>query len=686
MPKFSQHVLRSRRRNRPAPPSLLDVGETVHLSHAIGRLLLSLSPGQVERQVSDLIDLVRQEVDVSAPDTLLENDSCRLRLLRELADQLIHCEAQQTDLDQRLGWLGDILEFDDIDRALLGVFTRHTMFDSWRRLANLAPSNGTNFTAEALGVLSGVSTWEAGHHLIPESRLLQTGLVSDDRDGEYCVSALLKRLVRAPAESRDELERWLMPAIEETSLSWSDFEHLGTLRDLAGKILAAGEPVSILLYGEPGTGKSEFARALAQHNGCGSIFAGLADANGYEPERSERLAHLLMLRTLCKKRNDRFIVVDEADDVLAQGQDRRGSKQWINRLIEDPQVPTIWILNDQASLGDAALRRMTLAIGFERPPLNVRLRIAGRAANANNVALTDAELQSLAALPANPAIVSTGLRAAKLVGGGADVAGQSIKSVMRAMGESGLPARPSSKVYDPAMAAADVDLTDLAIRLAGAPGRGWSLLLSGPSGTGKSAFARHLAERMGIEVLERRGSDLLGAFVGETEGNIAQAFAHAADRGALLLIDEADSFLFRREQGQRTWEVSMVNEMLRQMEYLPAPFVATTNLVKMLDPAVQRRFTLRAQFRPLDDNQVRNLFQAHFGQAWPQREPVSIGQTPGDFAVVAHRATLLGEARGTVLIEWLKQEINARGETVRGPVGFRISEANCLAPVMTKAA
>lgn len=686
MALLPDRTILNRRRHREAPETSFDIAEAAHLSHAIGRAMLRLSPSQVDKKISDLIDLVHQEVGIPIPEALLENGPDRLSALRELSGMLTHSKVGKAELDRRLNWLGDILELSDSDRALLAVFTRHTMFDCWRRLASLVHSNGVNLTAETLGVLAGISAWEAGQQLMPGSRLLQTGLISDDRDGEYCVSALLKRLVRAPAQSRDQLERWLLPPIEETSLDWADFEHMGTLRELASKILATGEPVSILLYGEPGTGKSEFARALAQHNQCGATFAGLTDANGDEPERCERLAHLMMLRSLCKKRKDRIIVVDEADDVLSQGHDRRGSKQWINRLIEDPQVPTIWILNDQASIGDAALRRMALAIGFERPPLSVRRRIAERVANANNIALSDAELQSLAGLPANPAIVSTGLRAAKLIGGGADVAGQAIKSVMRAMGESVLPTRPSSAVYDPALAAADVDLADLANRLTGAPGRGWSLLLSGPSGTGKSAFARHLAERMEIEIIERRGSDLLAAFVGETEGNIARAFAYAADRGALLLIDEADSFLFRREQGQRTWEVSMVNEMLRQMEYLPAPFVATTNLVQMLDPAVQRRFTLRAQFRPLDDDQVRNLFQAHFGQAWPQREPIPIGQTPGDFAVVAHRATLLGETRGTVLIEWLKQEINARGESVRAPLGFRISDANCPAPLMTNAA
>jgi len=70
----------------------------------------------------------------------------------------------------------------------------------------------------------------------------------------------------------------------------------------------------------------------------------------------------------------------------------------------------------------------------------------------------------------------------------------------------------------------------------------------------------------------------MSPYVGETEQNIAEAFATAGERGALLLIDEADSFLYRRETAQRSWEVRQVNEMLVQLEHLRGPFVATTNL------------------------------------------------------------------------------------------------------------
>lgn len=160
--------------------------------------------------------------------------------------------------------------------------------------------------------------------------------------------------------------------------------------------------------------------------------------------------------------------------------------------------------------------------------------------------------------------------------------------------------------------------------------------------------------------------------MGETEQKIAEAFASAAERGALLLIDEAESFLYRREAGQRSWEVRQVNEMLVQLEHLRAPFVATTNLSDNLDAATQRRFTIRTTFKAMTQSQVKALFESTFALSWPQRFPLHEGQTPGDFAVVAHRARLLGERDPGVLVRWLLEEIEARGETIRGPVGFQL--------------
>ena len=96
--------------------------------------------------------------------------------------------------------------------------------------------------------------------------------------------------------------------------------------------------------------------------------------------------------------------------------------------------------------------------------------------------------------------------------------------------------------------------------------RNWSLCLHGAPGTGKSLFARHLADRLGLPVMQKRASDLLSMWVGESEKEIANAFAAARTQGAMLAIDEADSLLADRRGAVRSWEVTQVNEMLTWME------------------------------------------------------------------------------------------------------------------------
>lgn len=54
----------------------------------------------------------------------------------------------------------------------------------------------------------------------------------------------------------------------------------------------------------------------------------------------------------------------------------------------------------------------------------------------------------------------------------------------------------------------------------------------------------------------RKASDLLGPFVGQTEQQLVAAFAETKQKNAILMIDEADSFLGSRSAAQQQWEVS----------------------------------------------------------------------------------------------------------------------------------
>ena len=109
-------------------------------------------------------------------------------------------------------------------------------------------------------------------------------------------------------------------------------------------------------------------------------------------------------------------------------------------------------------------------------------------------------------------------------------------------------------------------------------------------------------------------------------------FRQAEEDDAVLLLDEADSFLQDRAGLQHSWEVTQVNELLKQME--------------QFDPAVLRRFDLTIQFAYLRPDQAEKLFsrvladiqgyyrQRRLAESVKMRLTKFITLTPGDFATV----------------------------------------------------
>jgi len=188
-----------------------------------------------------------------------------------------------------------------------------------------------------------------------------------------------------------------------------------------------------------------------------------------------------------------------------------------------------------------------------------------------------------------------------------------------------------------------------------------SLCFYGPPGSGKTALAAHLAEQMGRPLMIRQASDLVSKFIGETEQNMAAMFAEAEAENAVLLLDEADSFLQDRRGAQRTYEVTEVNEMLQGMERHKGVFICTTNLFDRIDQAALRRFTFKIRFKPLTREQRHTMFvtEALGGQAerlspeLQHRLDLLDQLCLGDFAAVQRQADILGG--GFDALEFLEQ-------------------------------
>ncbi|HEX7692845.1 MAG TPA: ATP-binding protein, partial [Sphingomonas sp.] len=225
--------------------------------------------------------------------------------------------------------------------------------------------------------------------------------------------------------------------------------------------------------------------------------------------------------------------------------------------------------------------------------------------------------------------------------------------------------------FDPALVEADLDVPGLIDRVArpDAP-RDFSLLLTGPPGTGKTALAHHLAERLDQPLIVKRASDLLSKWVGGTEANIADAFAEAREEEAVLLFDEIDSILADRSGAKASWEVSQVNELLTWFERHPLPFVAATNHAAKLDPAAMRRFVFKLELRALSPARAAQAFERQFGVAAPRSLTELRGVTQGDLAVVA-RGLRFAEARPEpeALVALVAKEVASRPEG-GGRIGF----------------
>lgn len=443
------------------------------------------------------------------------------------------------------------------------------------------------------------------------------------------------------------------------------------IRNNAMTMMKKVPDVKILLYGASGTGKTSFAKSLAE---C-------ACKAPYTLDENENL----WIASRCIS-YDEVLIIDEADDLLNEGMFdfmKDSKKAKLNKDLDDIDKPCIFITNTLEYADKSVLRRFHYIIRFS--DLSDKENAVLWQKNIIDIEkiLTEQEIKEHAKKYSLPiGIVSKAVDSAVSCYRSKEKRKKMFESILES--HSNLRNKNSITKFEPKsnfnMEFLNTDIASDTIKSYIEHYKNMeekercAILFHGEPGTGKTEFARFLAELTGFDHKTVSVSDFLSPYIGKTEANIAKAFKEATKNNMVLIFDEADSLLSDRRGATRSWEVSQVNEFLAQLDRYKGVFIATTNFVKQFDMAAMRRFNWKVEFKSIAQNKIKQAFEYFF----PQVDFSGLDDkfkniqkiTAGDIAVIISKVKFMENIKGSEIVDLALIEQKYKEQYFPKSVGF----------------
>ena len=615
-----------------------------------------------------------------------------LSALSATGDWLAHAlKKQSTLVEKNIDALANLLLLNQAERALLlyGTLARYQR-DLRSLLVEFKVSNAPEAYA-AIAEVAGVKSQEVAEALRAGSRLERIGMVENlisehnitDLADLMKVSEKLPPVLMREYRDTSELMAVFTRPAARSALGLADFAFVKEDADvlvalLRNAVAQKEQGVNVLMYGPPGTGKTELARVLAQAAGLDLYEVESSDRDGNSLSGRDRYRSLQIAQVFLKGSTHSALLFDEVEDVFppisseaaqlmarsdqltAPASTSVSGKAWVNQILESNTVPTLWVTNRIEQIDPAFRRRFAYHLELRSPPPGAREGVVRK--TLEGLLVSEAYVAKLTARKGlTPAQIRTAVRFARLALVEADSSDATMLRLEQLIERQlqnanvALGNRPESTgrrsvtTYNLAMLNVETRYElPRVIEALKSRGHG-TLCFYGAPGTGKTALAEHMAQALERPLIIKQASDLMSKYVGETEQNMAAMFREAEAEKAVLLLDEADSFLQDRRGAQRTYEVTEVNEMLQGMERYRGIFICTTNLLDSLDQAALRRFTFKIKFSPLTATQREQMFvaEALAGDATALTDALRTGLAkltqlcPGDFAAVKRQIDIL---------------------------------------------
>lgn len=465
------------------------------------------------------------------------------------------------------------------------------------------------------------------------------------RSGEFELESFTERLMQEPF-SKQEMMKKIARIYPKSTLEKEDFSYMKEKLDVLLDYCKNAKNPSIFLYGRAGVGKNEIAALIAKelHKDLWEIH----NINNQGEIEKDRLEQFIRAQAMLKA-DKSVILLDECEEffpsLYPKYNEDKPSKNTLNKMLESVKIPSIFLSNS-AAIDPAFLRRFDIVLEIHAPTKEKKEELIQKSLKSQKIKLDSKIITQISESSLSQGVLLSACKVArtlakhKLSTQSPKERQKSIKASLiqvlnehlKLQGEKLISARVKKEQnlpYDMSLINASVDMKSLCEKIKNVCGtkdskdfattdstQGIRILAYGMAGSGKSEFAKALAKELDKPIMLKKASDLLSMWLGKSEQNIAKAFSEAEQKGAILVLDEVDSFLQDRSGAYHSWEVTQVNEMLTQMENFQGIFIATTNFMTNLDKASIRRFDMKVEFKPLDSTRfikAFGLYARHLG-------------------------------------------------------------------------